>query len=136
MVALKRAGCFVLNLLGCECLTSESVQGASLPLESIDNIHGSDGLPLGVFSVGDSVPDDVLKENLEDTTGLLVDESGDTLDTSTASQSADSRLGDALDIIAQHLAMPLGASLTETLSSLAASSHDDDMLAVQSSVNN
>ena len=66
-------------------LTSESVQGASLPLESIDNIHGGDGLPLGVFGVGDGIPDDVLKENLEDSTGLLIDESRDTLDSSTAS---------------------------------------------------
>ena len=66
-------------------LTSESVQGASLPLESIDDIHGGDGLPLGVFGVGDGIPDDVLKENLEDSTGLLIDESGDTLDSTTAS---------------------------------------------------
>ena len=66
-------------------LTSESVQGASLPLESIDNIHGGDSLPLGVFGVGDGIPDDVLKENLEDSTGLLIDESRDTLDSSTTS---------------------------------------------------
>ena len=31
-------------------LTSETVQGASLPLEGIDNIHGGDGLPLGVLT--------------------------------------------------------------------------------------
>ena len=61
MVALKRAGCFVLHLLGCECLTSKSVQGASLPLQSIDNIHSSDSLPLGVFSVSNNIPDDVIK---------------------------------------------------------------------------
>ena len=125
MVALKRAGCFVLNLLGCECLTSESVQGASLPLESIDNVHGSDGLPLGVFSVGDSVPDDVLEEHLEDTTGLLVDEARDTLDTSTTCQTADGGLGDTLDVITQHLAMALGATLSESLASLTTSCHDD-----------
>ena len=66
-------------------LTSESVQGASLPLEGIDNIHSGDGLPLGVFGVGDGIPDDVLKENLEDTTSLLIDQARDTLDTTTAS---------------------------------------------------
>ena len=54
------------------CLTSESVQGASLPLEGIDDIHGGDGLPLGMLGVGDGVPDHVLKEDLEDATGLLV----------------------------------------------------------------
>ena len=64
------------------CLTSKSVQGASLPLEGIDDIHGGDGLPLGVFGVGDGIPDHVLKEDLEDATGLLVDEAGDPLDSS------------------------------------------------------
>ena len=44
-------------------LTSESVKGTSLPLQGIDNIHGGDSLPLGVFGVGDGIPDDVLKED-------------------------------------------------------------------------
>jgi hypothetical protein len=56
-----------------------------------------------VLSVGDGITDDVLKEDLEDTTGLLVDESGDTLDTTAASQTADGGLGDALDVIAEVL---------------------------------
>ena len=50
--------------------------------------------PLGVFSVSDRVTDNVLKEDLEDTTGLLVDETGDTLHTTTTSETADSGLGD------------------------------------------
>ena len=104
-------------------LTSESVQGASLPLEGIDNIHSGDGLPLGVFGVGDGIPDDVLKEDLEDSTGLLIDESRDTLDSSTASQPSDGGLGDALDVVPQHLPVPLGTSLAESLASFAASSH-------------
>ena len=123
-LALKRAGWFV-QLGSCLgwCLTSESVEGTSLPLEGIDNVHGGDGLPLGVFGVGDGVPDDVLKENLEDTTGLLVDESGDTLDSTTTSQTSDGGLGDTLDVISQHLTVTLGASLSESLASFAASSH-------------
>ena len=104
-------------------LTSESVQGTSLPLESIDNIHGGDGLPLGVFGVGDGIPDDVLKENLEDSTGLLIDESRDTLDSSTTSQTSDGGLGDSLDVVSQHLTVTLGASLSESLSSFASSGH-------------
>ena len=104
-------------------LTAKAVQGASLPLQGVDDVHGSDSLALGVFGVGDGVTDDVLKEYLEDTTGLLVDESRDTLDSSTTCQTTDGGLGDALDVITQHLAVPLGASLAETLSSLAASSH-------------
>ena len=34
-------------------LTAKAVQGASLPLQGVDDIHGSDGLPLGMLSVGD-----------------------------------------------------------------------------------
>jgi hypothetical protein len=94
-----------------------------LSLQSIDNIHGSDSLPLGMFSVGDSITDDVLKEDLEDTSGLFIDEARDTLDTSTASQTADSGLGDTLDVITQNFAMTLGASLAESFSSFASSSH-------------
>ena len=105
-------------------LTSESVEGAALTLQSIDDVHGSDGLSLGVLSVGDGISDDVLKEDLEDTTGLLVDEARDTLDTATARQTADGGLGDALDVVPEDLPVALGASLSESLASLAASSHD------------
>ncbi len=76
-----------------------------------------------MLGVGDSIPDDILQEDLEDTPGLLVDEARDTLDTTAASQTPDGRLGDALDVIPEHLPVPLGASLAESLSSLAASSH-------------
>ena len=106
-------------------LTSETVKGLSLTLEGIDNIHGSDGLTAGVFSVGDRVTDDVLEEDLEDTTGLLVDQPRDTLDTTTTSKTTDGRLGDTLDVITKDLSVTLGASLAETLSSLSSSGHVD-----------
>lgn len=54
-------------------LTTETVKGAALSLESVDDIEGGDSLALGVLSVGDGVTDDTLKEGLQDTTGLLVD---------------------------------------------------------------
>ena len=105
------------------CLTSESVQSTSLPLQGVDHVHGSDSLPLGVLGVSDSVTDDILKEHLEDTTGLLVDESRDTLDSSTTRQPPDGGLGDALDVVSQHLTVTLGASLSQSLSSFATSGH-------------
>lgn len=55
------------------CLATEPVEGTALPLESVDNVEGGDGLALGVLSVCDRVADDTLKEGLQDTTGLLVD---------------------------------------------------------------
>ena len=93
-------------------LTSEAVQGAALALKRVDDIHGGDGLSLGVLSVGDGVTDDVLQKHLQHTAGLLVDEAADSLDTSSASKTADGRLGDALDVVTQNLAVALGASLS------------------------
>ena len=106
-------------------LTAESVEGTSLALEGVDDVHGGDGLPLGVLGVGHGITDDVLKENLEDTAGLLVDEAGDALDSTTASQATDGGLGDTLDVITQDFPVALGAPLSESLASFAASSHVD-----------
>jgi hypothetical protein len=44
-----------------------------LTLQGVDNVKGSDGLALGVLSVGDSITDDTLEEGLQNTTGLFVD---------------------------------------------------------------
>ncbi len=44
----------------------------------------------------------------------------DTLDTATTRQTADSGLGDALDVVAKNLAMALGTALAEALAALAA----------------
>ena len=123
MVALKRADCVGFEMSKRSNLTAKSVQGTSLALQSVDNIHSGDSLPLGVFGVGDGVTDDVLKEHLQDTTGLLVDKSRDTLDTTTASQTADSGLGDTLDVITKYFAMTLGATLSESLASFTTSRH-------------
>ena len=54
-------------------LTTETVQGAALPLQGVDDIQRGDGLALGVLSVGDGITDDTLEEGLQDTSGLLVD---------------------------------------------------------------
>jgi len=71
-----------------------------------------------VLSVCDSVTDDTLEEGLEDTAGLLVDHGGDTLNTTTTSETADSGLGDTLNVVTQDLAVTLGATLAETLATL------------------
>ncbi len=63
-----------------------------------------------------------LEEELEDTTGLLVDETTDTLYTTTASETADSGLGDTLNVVTQNLAMALRTTLPETLATCSVSS--------------
>lgn len=81
---------------GSGCLRAKAVQGAALALEGVDHVKGGHGLAAGVLSVGHGIAHHVLKEHLEHTAGLLVDEAADALDTTTASQAADSGLGDAL----------------------------------------
>lgn len=76
-------------------LPAKAVQSASLSLQSVHDVHGCNSLAARVLSVRHGVTDDVLEEHLQDTPGLLVDEATDALDTTSASQAADSRLGDS-----------------------------------------
>ena len=106
-------------------LTSESVQGASLAFQGIDDIHSGDGLPLGVLGVGDSISDHVFEENFEDTSSFFVDQSTDSFYTTTTRQTADGWLRDSLDVVTKNLSMTLGASFSQSFSSFSASRHLD-----------
>ena len=105
-------------------LTSKSVKGASLALEGIDNVHGCNSFPLSVLSVGDRVTDHVLQEHFQDATCLFVDQTRDSLNTTSASKTADSWLGDTLDVITKNLSVTLGASLSQSFASFTTSRHD------------
>ena len=98
--------------MGCRVLSSKSVKSSALTLQGVDDVEGCDSLAARVLGVGDSIPDDVLEEDLQNTSGLLIDKAGDTLDASTTSQSANSGLCDALDVVSEHLSVPLGTSLS------------------------
>ncbi len=78
------------------------------------------GWKSSLFSVCDGITDDTLKEGLQDTTGLLIDHGGDTLDTTTTSETSDGRLGDTLDIVAKNLSVTLSTTLAEALATFAA----------------
>ena len=78
-----------------------------------------------MLSVGDSITDNILKENFENSSGLFIDESRDTLDSTSPGQTPDGGLGDSLDVITQDFAMTLCASLSESLSSFASAGHDE-----------
>ena len=117
-VDLKRSGCCKQHI-ACVCLlrwsghlTAKTVEGTALTFEGVDDVHGGDGLPLGVLSVCDSIPDHVLEEYLEDTTGFFIDETADSLDTTSSGQTPDCRLGDTLDIVSQDFPVTLGAPLS------------------------
>lgn len=102
-------------------LTAEAVQSTTLTLQRVHDVHGRHRLALGVLRVGDRIADDVLEEHLQDAACLLVDQARDTLDTASTSQTTDRRLGDALDVVTQHLAVTLGATLAQTFTALASS---------------
>ncbi|KFO83420.1 hypothetical protein N320_09074, partial [Buceros rhinoceros silvestris] len=93
-------------------LAAEAVEGASLALERVHHVHGRDRLPLGVLRVGDGVADHVLQEDLQHAARLLVDEPRNALHAAAPSQAADGRLGDALDVVAQNLAVVLCHALS------------------------
>src|SRR5262249_30271359 len=82
-----------------------------LSFKSIDNVHGRDCLASGVLSVGDSIADHMLQEDLEHTTSLIVDGARNTLHTTTTSQTSDGGLGNTLDIVTELLAVSLGSGL-------------------------
>ena len=59
-----------------------------------------------------------MRSYLENTPCLFVDHGRDTLDTTTAGETADGWLGDTLDVITKNLAMSLGSALSEALATL------------------
>jgi len=103
-----------------ECSASETVEGSSLSLKSVDDVEGGDGLSLGVLGVGDGVTDDVLEETSEDNSGLVVDERADSLDTTSSGESSDGWLGDSEDGLLDSLgSVSLGTLFAGDLSEFA-----------------
>ena len=100
---------------------TKAVDGSALALQSIDDIHGSDGLSPGVLGVGDGVSDDALKEALKHLPAVIVDEGADPLDATSPGESADGGLGDALDGCSGVAlgGSPLGADLAFSSNSFA-----------------
>jgi hypothetical protein len=94
---------------------AEAVEGSALALERVDDVHGGDSLASGVLGVGDGVVDDVPEEDLEHTAGLLIDEPGDALHAAPPRQPPDRRLGDALDVVAEHLPVTFAPPLPSPL---------------------
>ncbi|CAG7822362.1 unnamed protein product [Allacma fusca] len=97
-------------------------------MQGIDHVHGCHCLPLGVFSVSDRISDHVLKEHLQNSSGLFVDQARDTLHSSTTSQPTNGGFRNSLDVIPQHFPVTLSSPLSKTFTSLASASHVEDEL--------
>ena len=95
-----------------------------MALQSVDDIHGGDRLPLGVFGVSDSVSNDILQEDFEDAAAFLVNEPRDAFHATAPCEPTDSWFRNSLDVITQHFAMTLSSSLPQALASLATTGHD------------
>ena len=63
----------------------------------------------------DSGATHVFEEDLEDTTSLLVNETRDTLHTTTTSEAANGGLCDTLNVVAKDFAMTLSTTLAKAL---------------------
>ena len=84
-------------------------------------------LPFGVLGVGHCITNDILKENLKNTTGLLVDESRDTFHSTSTGKTTNSWFGDTLDVVTKNFSVTLGTSFSQSLSSFSSSSHFDSV---------
>ncbi|KAG4948179.1 hypothetical protein JHK82_041359 [Glycine max] len=104
-------------------LTTKSVEGPSLPLKRINNVHSRNGLPPSVLRVSNGVTDDILQEDLENTASLLVDQTADTLHATPASQTTNRWLRNSLNVVAEHLTMSFCSSFSQSLSSLSTPRH-------------
>ncbi|KAH3671031.1 hypothetical protein OGAPHI_000742 [Ogataea philodendri] len=93
-------------------LTTETVQSSTLSLQSVDNVQRSDGLSLSVLGISNSVSDNVLQEGLEHCSHFFVNQSGDSLDTTSSGESSDSWLSDTLDVISKNLSVSLGTAFS------------------------
>ena len=71
------------------------------------------------------------RTHLEHATRLLVDEAADALDATAASQPADGRLRNALDVVPQDFAVALCAALAQALAALAASRHVAEVVGME-----
>ncbi|RNA15103.1 Histone [Brachionus plicatilis] len=80
-LALKRAGgySFVIKIL-----TTKTIQSSALSLQGIDYIHCSNCLAFSMFSVSDSISDNILQENFEDTTCFFVNKTRQSFDTTSS----------------------------------------------------
>src|ERR1700761_7424789 len=110
MLCGPEKGRFTFSCSSPKYLPAEAVQGSSLTLQRVDDVHCRDGFALGVFRVGDGIADNVFQENFEYSASLLIYEAGNSLDSSSTSQTTYRRLRDTLNIISKNFSVTLGAS--------------------------
>lgn len=77
-------------------LTAETVERTTLPLEGVYDVHRGHGFPFCVLCVRDSIANDVFQEHFKHTSSFFIDQTGDSLHSTTTSKTPDGRLGNSL----------------------------------------
>lgn len=103
---------------------TKSVQCPAISFQSIHDVLRSDGLSASVFSVGNSVSDDLLEEVFQVSAGLFIDQTRNTLASTSTTQSSNSWFRDTLNGILQHLPVTFRCTFTQSFATFATSGHD------------
>ena len=104
-------------------LTSKTIEGPPLAFQSVHHVHSSDCFTFRVLSVGNRVTNNILQKNFEHTSRFLIDQAGNSLDSTTACQSANGRFCDPLDVVTQNLSVTFRPTFSQSFASLTASRH-------------
>ena len=104
-----------------ECLASEAVDGSALSLQRVDNIQSCHSLSSCVLAVSDGVFHNTFQEALQDRSSFFVDESGNSLDSTSSSKTSDGWLSDAIDVISQHSLVTFGTAFAKSFSAFSSS---------------
>ena len=103
---------------------TETVESSTLSLEGVDDIHSGDSFSSGVFGVSDGISDNLFEERSENSSGVIIDERGDSLDTTSSTESSDSWFGDTVNSGSSGLSgVSLATMFANTFHSFAFSDH-------------
>lgn len=100
----------------------ETIQGFALSFQRVYDVHCADSLTTTVFCVRNRIPDHIFKKILQNSTSLFVDQTTDSLHTSSPSEPPDSRFCDSLNIVSRHFSVSYRATLPKTFTAF--SRHD------------
>merc|ERR1712070_386885 len=90
-------------------LVAETVNRATLTFQRIDDVEGRHRLALSVLAIERRILHDLFEEHAEGATGLVVDQTRQSLHATTTRHAADGRLCDALDVLVDDLGVALRA---------------------------
>merc|ERR1712130_158610 len=96
-----------------ETSSTETINGAALPLQSVNHVESGHGLPACMLCVCDRIAQGVLQECLQDSAGFLVDEAADTLHATSPGKTTDCWLSDAGNVVLENLPVPQCSALAD-----------------------